>query len=121
MIVVGTSSGGGGSADDPGGSSVDWSTAGEELTELGDRRLGEDDFDGSCRCFLVAAWCFAQAAAREPCGEEGRRLAGASFDYALGAGTALLPLEAESGNQTSSSATRSTATPSRCPEAQSRS
>ncbi len=37
-----------------------WLQAGQSALAEGDR-LAEDDFDGACRRFLIAAYCFARA------------------------------------------------------------
>lgn len=46
---------------DSAGAERDWSQAGDALLDKGDGRIADDDFDTACRCYLVAAWCFAQA------------------------------------------------------------
>ena len=96
---------------------LDWLDAGDSLAVLGDLRLAEDDFDGSCRCYLVAAWCFAEASR---CGQDADGTARASYHYALSAGCGLLPLTPESGSSASSNTDGSGAVPSRSPERHSR-
>ncbi len=38
-----------------------WFQTGQSVLADGDDRLAEDDFDGACRRFLIAAYCFARA------------------------------------------------------------
>lgn len=98
-----------------------WARAGEALIEVGDLYLAEDSFDDACRGYFVAAWCFAQAASVGFSHREQGYLAHASYRYAVGAASALLPVKEESGNHSSSSSTELTDLPRRRPERHNRS
>lgn len=78
-----------------------WYDAGEALTADGDVCLARDDFDGACRRYLVAAWCFARAAASA--GIETSDPYRASYRYAVRAASPLLPVDPSAGSHSSSS------------------
>lgn len=82
-----------------------WYDAGDALTADGDDCLARDDFDGACRRYLVAAWCFARAATSS--GTETCDPYRASYRYAVRAASPLLPIDPSAGSHSSSSVTGS--------------
>ncbi len=68
-----------------------WFRSGQAALADGDDHLADDDFDGACLRFLLAAYCFDQAwcsSIRPPGGRHEYRSA---FHYALYAAGPLLP------------------------------
>lgn len=98
-----------------------WHAAGEALTRDGDARLAEDDFEGACRHYLVAAWCFGRAAVAARDSDGDRHVSWASYRYALEAAAPLVPDGPPAGSHSSRSVTGSRETPRRSPERHSRS
>ncbi len=83
-----------------------WYQRGQSALAECDDRIAEDDFDGACRRFLVAAYCFAQAwcsSNRRPGVRQEYRSA---YCYALFAAQPLVP-DASGSDQSHSSSTRS--------------
>ncbi len=82
-----------------------WYDAGQTLTAEGDDCLARDDFDGACRRYLVAAWCFARAATSA--GTETSDPYRASYRYAVRAAGPLLSIDPSAGSHSSNSVTGS--------------
>jgi len=86
-----------------------WFQTGQAALTDGDERFAEDDFDGACRRFLVAAYCFARAWCASSRGPGVRHEYQSAFCYAVYAAQPLLPDRpgGPGGDHSHSSSTRS--------------
>ncbi len=75
---------------DPAADGPCWFHAGQTVLADGDGCLSVDDFDGACRRFLLAAYCFARAWCAGNASGPGREYRSA-YRYALYAAQPLLP------------------------------
>lgn len=70
-----------------------WVDAGRAALADADDHLWDDDFDGACRRYLLAAWCFGRAAGCAGVSPECRRDDRAAYRDAWQAARPLLPAD----------------------------